>query len=135
MTRSAHLERGTKVAISSRQSRGVLTFDLNSHHGRQLSTDTLPSISLVIAPRPLPAADLLCRYHSISRSQRSPSQIYLFSGGRRKKKGLLSLAFVLRVPLLNLLLHSGVNESESPVSIAALLFFSILTLPVSSHTC
>lgn len=135
MTRSAYLERGTKVAISSRQSHGVLTFDLNSLHGRQLSTDTLPSISLVLAPCPLPAADLLCRYHSISRSQRSPSQIYLFSGGRRKKKCLLSLAFVRRVPLLNLLFHSGVNERKSPVSFAVLLFFSILTLPMSSHTC
>lgn len=49
MTRSAHPECGTKVANSSHQSLGVLAFDLNSHHKRQLSTDTLPSISLVLA--------------------------------------------------------------------------------------
>lgn len=55
--------------------------------------------------------------------------------GKKKEKGLLSLAFVPCVPLLNLLLHSSVNKSESPVSISVLLFFSLLTVPVSSLTC
>lgn len=87
MTRLAHPDWGTKVAISSHQSLGVLTYDLNSHHERQLSIDTFPSISLVLAHIHFLRLTFLSIHHSVALSQRSPSQIYLFSGGGERKKG------------------------------------------------
>lgn len=134
MTRSARPEWGTKVANSSHRISGyLLLIWIAIIKGNYPLTLCLPFLLFLLT-----STSCGWPFVQISLHLSVPAVVVLdlfIFWGKKKEKGLLSLAFVPRVPLLNLLLHSGVNKSESPVSISVLLFFSLLTVPVSSLTC